>query len=176
MPHVQLVVPDLGYTAAAKQLSILAPALPEHGWTPEVFPLTRTGKAGSFIGPLRARQIAVLESSARSVGRWLGLRYLVPKPGRGIVHVFGLGVLRRLWAGTLGSRRPSVVWSRSARERRGWRDRRCVRIVNRVVVPHQHAGDALSGQGRPVGRISVIPPAVNLAEPTSGRIENPSYE
>jgi glycosyltransferase involved in cell wall biosynthesis len=173
MPHVQFLVPDLGYTAAAKQVFLLGPALTEQGWTPEVFPLTRAGRAGPFTGPLRANGITVLESSARSAIRWLGLRFLVPAPGRGIIHAFGLPVLRRLWAGTLG-RRPPVVLSLTGRERFGRLDRCCLRIVSRVVVPHQHAAEALARQGIPVGRITVIPPAVAPAEPSSGWIDHPS--
>ena len=175
MPHVHFVVPDLGYTAAAKQMSLIAPALVGPGWTTEVFPLTRAGQAGPFTGRLRGQGVTVLESSARSAVRWLGLRYVVPTPGRGLVHAFGLTVLRRLWAGTLGSRRPPVVLSLTGRERLGWLDRRCLQIVNRVVVPHQHAADALGQQGVPAGRIRVVPPAVLPPAQSTGQVGNLSY-
>lgn len=173
MPHVEFVLPDLGYTGAAKQVSLIAPALPAAGWTTEVFPLTR---AGRFTDRLRASGVTVLESSGRSAVRWLGLRFLIPVPGRGLVHAFGLPVLRRLRLATLGARRPPVVLSLAGRERFSWLDRRCLRIVNRVLVPHSHAADALIGQGIPVGRITVVPPAVAPPGPGPGRIDNPSYE
>ena len=175
MPHVQYVLPDLQYTAAARQLLLIAPGLRDSGWTTEVYPLTRAGQAGPLTETLRARGVTVLESSGRSVVRWLGLRFVAPTPGRGIIHAFGLGVLRRLWAGTVGIRRPPILLSLTGRERLGWLDHRCLRTVNRVLVPHAAAADALSRQGIPAGRISVVPPAVAPAEPTGGRIANPSY-
>jgi glycosyltransferase involved in cell wall biosynthesis len=161
--HVEFLVPDLGYTAAAKQVLLIAPAL---GRTDSVdavgtvFPLTRAGRAGPFAGLLRADGVMVLESSARSAVRWLGLRYVVPAPGRGLVHAFGLPALRRLWAGTVGARRPPILLSLTGREQLRWLDRHCLRIVSRVLVHHSHAADALIRQGIPSGRISVIPPAV----------------
>jgi glycosyltransferase involved in cell wall biosynthesis len=169
MPHVEFVVPDLGYTAAARQVSLIAPALRDRDWTREVFPLTRAGRAGPFTGPLRASEVTVLESTARSFLRWFGLRYVVPTPGRGLVHAFGLPALRRLWAGTVGARRPPIVLSLTGREQFRWLDRRCLRIVNRVLVPHPHAADALVRQGIPAGRVGVIPPAVGEPPPPPDR-------
>jgi hypothetical protein len=160
MPHIQFVLPDLGYTTAAKQVSLIAPALTGPGWSGEVYPLTRAGRAGPFTGVLRANHVTVLESTGRSVLRWFGLRFLIPAPGRGLVHAFGLKVLRRLRAATFGRRRPPIILSLTGHERLNWLDRRCLRIVNRVLVHHQPAADALIGQGVPANRVSVIPPAV----------------
>src|SRR4029079_15435877 len=109
MPHVQFVLPELGYTAAARQVSLIAPALADPNWSREVYPLTRAGRAGRagpFTGPLRANHVTVLESTGRSALRWLGLRYVVPTPGRGLVHASGLKVLRALRLANLGARRP----------------------------------------------------------------------
>jgi glycosyltransferase involved in cell wall biosynthesis len=164
MPHVFFVLPDLGYTAAAKQVSLIAPALTEPDWSSTVFPLTRAGRHGPFTGPLRANEVMVLESSGRSAVRWLGLRFVVPRPGHGLIHAFGLAALRRLWVGIVGSRRAPILVSLTGRERLCWFDRRCLRIVNRVLVPHQHAADALAGQGVPAKRISVLTPAVKPPE------------
>jgi glycosyltransferase involved in cell wall biosynthesis len=161
MPHVQFVLPDLGYTAAAKQVSLIASALSDPGWSSEVYPLSRSGQAGAFTELLRANGVTVLESSGRSGVRWFGLRFLIPAPGRGVIHAFGLLVLRRLRAAVLGRHRPPILLSLTGRERLSWLDRRCLRIVNRVLVAHQHAADALSRQGIPEKRISVVPPAVD---------------
>ena len=162
MPHVQFLLPDLGYTAAARQVSLVAPALTDPGWSSEVYPLTRAGRAGPFAESLRAGGVMVLESTARSPLRWFGLRWLIPTPGRGLVHAFGLRVLRRLRAATLGRRRPPIVLSLTGRERLGRLDRRCLRIANRVLVHHPYAAESLIRQGVPGNRIAVIPPAVRV--------------
>jgi glycosyltransferase involved in cell wall biosynthesis len=159
MPHVHFVLPDVGYTAAAKQVSVIAPALAEPGWTTEVFSLAGDGP---FTGPLRAGGVPVLKSSARAAP-WVALRWLIPNPGRGVVHAFGLKVLRRLWAATVGRRRPPILLSLTGRERFTRLDRRCLRIINRVLVHHQSAADALASQGVPAKRISVVPPAIDCA-------------
>jgi glycosyltransferase involved in cell wall biosynthesis len=172
MPYLQFIVPDLGYTAAAKQVSLIAPALDEPGWSSGVYPLTRAGRAGPFVDVLRANHVTVLESTGRSVLRWFGLRNVVPAPGRGIVHAYGLKVLRQLRAATLGRRRPPIILTLTGRERLSWLDRRCLRIVNRMLVHHRHAADALIGQGIPANRVSVIPPAVSCGtgfQPVQGR-------
>ena len=96
MPYVQFVLPDLGYTAAAKQLSLIAPAFDKPGWSSGVYPLTQAGRPGPFADALRESHVTVLESTGQSVLRWFGLRFLIPAPGRGLVHAFGLKVLRRL--------------------------------------------------------------------------------
>lgn len=169
MPHVQFLLPDLGYTAAAKQVSLVAPALRQPGWSSEVYALTRAGRAGPFTGVLRSSGVMVLESSGRSVVRWVGLRFIVPTTGRGLIHAFGLKVLHRLRAATLGQNRAPIVLSLTGRERFGGLDRHCLRIVNRVLVHHRHAAEALVGQGIPARRISVIPPAVGEPSPSPDR-------
>src|SRR5262249_59391797 len=78
----------------------------------------------------------------------------------GVVHALGLGVLRRLWAATLGTKRPRIVLSLSGRERLSRLDRRCVRVVSRVLVPHATAAQVLVRQGVPTAMVTVVPPAV----------------
>jgi glycosyltransferase involved in cell wall biosynthesis len=157
MPHVEFLVSDLEYNAAARQVSLIAAGIVEPGWTTEVFTLAG---GGPFTAALRGEGVGVLHSKARSPFNWLGLRWMVPAPGRGLVHVFGLPALRRLWAGTLSSRRPPVVLTLTGRERPARFDRHCLGIVSRVLVHHQHAADMLVGQGIPSKRICVIPSAV----------------
>jgi glycosyltransferase involved in cell wall biosynthesis len=169
MPHVEFVVPDLGYTAAARQVSLIAPALADPDWWTGVLPLTRAGRAGPFTGPLRMNGVTVLESTGRAGIRGLGLRFSIPAPGRGLVHAFGLKVLRALRLANLGARRPPIVLSLTGCERLGWLDRRCLRIVSRVLVHHSIAADALIRQGLPAGRISVVPPAVGGPPPPPDR-------
>ena len=180
MPYVQFVLPDLGYTAAAKQLSLIAPAFDKPGWSSGVYPLTQAGRPGPFADALRESHVTVLESTGQSVLRWFGLRFLIPAPGRGLVHAFGLKVLRRLRIATFGRRRPPIILSLTGRECLSWLDRRCLRMVNQVLVHHRHAADALIGQGVPANRISVIPPAVSCGtgfQPvqSGGQVGNLSY-
>src|SRR5215213_6628605 len=108
MPHALLLLPDLDYSGAAKQVSLLAPGLRRAGWTAEVFSLRGDGP---FAPALQAAEVPVRASTLRPPFRWLGLRRVVPPPDRGVVHAFGLPVLRRLWLGTLGHPRPKVVVS-----------------------------------------------------------------
>jgi glycosyltransferase involved in cell wall biosynthesis len=166
MPHAFLLLPNLNYSGAAKQASLLAPGLVRAGWTATIFSLT--GK-GPFAPALRAAEVPVLLSTLRPAFRWLGLRWVVPPADRGVVHAFGLPVLRRLWLGTLGRPRPKVVVSLTGRERLTRFDRRCLRATSRVFVPHTTAADGLIRQGVPPATIAVVPPAVGEAPPTPDR-------
>ncbi|HJZ94765.1 MAG TPA: glycosyltransferase, partial [Gemmataceae bacterium] len=86
-----------------------------------------------------------------------------------VVHAFGLRVLRRLMIATAGSGRPRIVLSMTGRERLTWLDRRLLRPVARVLVPHAHAVDALTRQGVPAAQIIQVPPAVAEAPPPPDR-------
>jgi glycosyltransferase involved in cell wall biosynthesis len=160
MRHAFFLLPDLDYSGAAKQVSLLAPGLVRAGWTAEVFSL---GGDGPFAPALRAAGVPVLVSTARPVFRWPGLRWVVPSPDQSIVHAFGLPALRRLWLGTLGGRRPKVVISLTGRERLTRFDRRCLRLAARAVVPHAAAADALIRRGVSATQIAVVSPAVGEA-------------
>jgi glycosyltransferase involved in cell wall biosynthesis len=167
MPNVFFLLPDLDYSGAAKQVSLLAPGLLQAGWMAEVFSLAGDGP----LAPgLRAAHVAVLTSTARHELKWAGLRWVVPSPDQGVVHAFGLPVLRRLWLGTLGSRRPKVVVSLTGRERLTRLDRRCLRLASRLVVPHATAAESLTRQGVSATRITVVPPAVGEAPPPPDRV------
>src|SRR3954469_2297001 len=56
------LLPDLGYSAAARRVSRLAPALPRDRFTPHVAVL---GRAGPFAEPLRAAGVPVHELAGR---------------------------------------------------------------------------------------------------------------
>jgi glycosyltransferase involved in cell wall biosynthesis len=159
MPHVSFLVPDLGYTGAAKQVSLLAPAIVRAGHTTDV---VSYGSIVPFGQPLSANQVSVLSPSGRTsacVAVWR----------MKLAHVFGFNVLRRVWWTTIITQRPRIVLSLTGRERLSWIDRRLLRIVSQVVVPHQAAVEALARQG--VADATVIPPAVGDASAPPDRDE-----
>jgi glycosyltransferase involved in cell wall biosynthesis len=158
MAEVTFLVSDLGYTGAAKQLSLLAPGLVRAGWTVQVF----TGcRDGPFATPLRAAGVRVETTRGR---QWLTVRRL-----SGTVHVIGLKALGRLWLATLGARRPRVVLSLTGHERLTRFDRSPLRLAARVLVPHLSAADALVRQGVPPSLVTVVPTAVADAPPATDR-------
>jgi glycosyltransferase involved in cell wall biosynthesis len=169
MGHVYFVVPDLNYAGHARQVSLLAPAMNRADWAVGIYSL---GGDGPFGPPLRTAGFAVEQQmgpAVRDRRSWFVLRSMFPLPGHGVVHAFGLRVLRRLKLATLGARLPRIVLSLTARERLTWLDRRCLRIVSRVVVPHSTAADALTRQRVPGAKITVVPLAVADAPPTPDR-------
>jgi glycosyltransferase involved in cell wall biosynthesis len=169
MRHVYLVVPDLSYAGHAKQVSLLAPGVVRAGWTAGVYSLAGDGPFGD---PLRAAGVSVEQqtgSASRDLRSWAALRWMIPSPGGGVVHAFGLRVLRRLMIATAGSGRPRIVVSLTGRERLTWLDRRLLRPVARVLVPHAHATDALTRQAVAAAQIVEIPPAVGEGLPPPDR-------
>jgi glycosyltransferase involved in cell wall biosynthesis len=163
--HVFFLLPDLDHAGAAKQVSLLAPGLVRAGWSATVFSLAGDGP---FSPGLRAAGVGVLSSTARHAFKWLGLRWLIPSPGRGPVHAFGLPILRRVWLGTVGRPRPKVVVSLTGRERLTRLDRHIL-FTSRVLVPHVAAADALMRQGLSAAQIAIVPPAVGDAAPLPDR-------
>jgi len=168
MANVYLVVPDLDYRGHQKQVSLLAPALRQAGHTVGVCSLDARGP---FVDVMRASGVTLEIPRARALVNWLSLRWMIPKPESGVVHAFGLKVLRRLWAATLGTKRPRIILSLTGRERISRFDCRCLRLVARVLVPHVAAADALARQGVPSGMVTVVPPAVGAAPPPPDRDE-----
>jgi glycosyltransferase involved in cell wall biosynthesis len=168
MANVYLVVPDLEHRGHAKQVSLLAPALRQAGHTVGVYALNASGP---FADVLRGVGVPVEHSSARDLRNWLSLRWMIPGSEGGVVHAFGLRVLRRLWAATLGTKRPRVVLSITGREGLSRFDHRCLRVVSRVLVPHTVASQALARQGVPTGVATVVPPVVADASPPPDRGE-----
>jgi glycosyltransferase involved in cell wall biosynthesis len=142
MAQVSFLLSEPRFTGAARQVSLLAPALARAGWT--------TG----------------IHVPARHLRNWAGLRRLP-----GVVHAFGLKALGWWSLATTGTRRPKVVLSLSGRERFTWFDRRCLRGVSRVVVPHAAAAAALFEQGVSADRLVVVPPAVGDPPPSPDRAE-----
>jgi glycosyltransferase involved in cell wall biosynthesis len=169
MRHVYFVVPDLGHAAHAKQVSLLAPAMVGAGWTAGVYSLAGDGPFGDVV---RAAGVPVERQSGfagRDLRSWGVLRWLVPSAGRGTVHAWGLHVFRRLMVATAGTRRPRVVVSLTGRENLTWFDRRMLRPVARVLVPHQAAADSLIRQGVPAAKVIDILPVVADAPPPPDR-------
>jgi len=171
MSYVYFVVPDLGYGSHGRQVSLLAPGMNRSGWTAGVYSLA--GDA-SFGPAIRVNSVSVeqhLGSAGRDYRSWVVLRPKIPLPGRGTVHAFGLRVLRRLMVASFGTRRPRIVLSLTGRERLTWFDRRCLRGVARIVVPHFAAAEALVRQGAASANIAVGPLAVAAAPPPPDRAE-----
>jgi glycosyltransferase involved in cell wall biosynthesis len=158
MGHVLFLLPDLFDSGWARQVSYLAPHV--RPWTSEVFAATGDGP---LAAELRAADITVLTQLGRApkdVRGWLALRWLPPTPDRGLVHVFGLRMFRRLMIAAVGGRRPRVVVTLTGRERLTWLDRKFLRDVHRILVPHRTAADALIAQRIPNDRVEIVPPAV----------------
>jgi glycosyltransferase involved in cell wall biosynthesis len=171
MRHVYFVVPDLGYGSHGRQVSLLAPGLRRAEWSTSVYSLAGDGPFGPAI---RAELVAVERQTgyaARDLRSWAVLRWMIPRSGQGTVHAFGLRVLRRLVAASLRMRRPRIVLSLTGRERLTWFDRRCLRSVSRIVVPHSSAADALTRHGVPRDKVSVVSLAVGDAPPQPDRTE-----
>ena len=163
MGHVFYLLPDLFDSGWARQVSLLA----AHGrpWTSEVFSATGDGP---LTAELRAGGITVLSQLGRApkdLRGWLALRWLPPARDRGLVHVFGLRAFRRLMIATIGAARPRVVVTLTGRERVNGLDRRWLRPVHRVLVPHGTAADSLLAQGVSRDRVEVVAPAVAPPNP-----------
>jgi glycosyltransferase involved in cell wall biosynthesis len=158
MGHVLFLLPDLFDSGWARQVSYLAPH--DRPWTSEVFAATGDGP---LAAELRAAGVTVLSQLGRApkdLRGWLALRYLSPTPDRGLVHVFGLRMLRRLMIATVRGKQLRVVVTLTGRERLTWLDRRFLRNAHRILVPHGTAADALLAQRIPNGRVEIVPPAV----------------
>jgi glycosyltransferase involved in cell wall biosynthesis len=171
MRYVYFVVPDLEYAGHARQVSLLAPGLSQAEWAVAVYSLAGDGPFGPTI---RAASVPVerqMGAAARDHRSWFALRRVIPCPDRGVVHAFGLRVLHRLAFATLGTKRPRIYLSLTGHERLAWLDRRCLRIVSRIVVPHGAAADALTRQGVPSRLVTVVPPSVGPAPPAADRAE-----
>ncbi|HVK09568.1 MAG TPA: glycosyltransferase [Gemmataceae bacterium] len=160
MGDVFFLLPDLFDSGWARQVSLLAE--PGRPWTAAVFSATGDGP---LTPEFRASGLTVLSQLGRApkdLRGWLALRWLPPTPDRGLVHVFGLRTLRRLGVAAAGIPRRVVV-SLTGHERLTWLDRRFLRPVHRVLVPHGTAADRLLAQGVPGDRVEVVPPAVAAA-------------
>jgi glycosyltransferase involved in cell wall biosynthesis len=148
MPHASFLVPNLGYTGAAKQVSLLAPEFVRAGHTAEV---VSYGGIEPFGHALSAHNVSVLSPFGDS-SVCVAVRLMK------LAHVFGFNVLRRVWWSTIITPRPRIVLSLTGHERLKWFDRRLLRIVSGVIVPHQAAAESLARQG--VSNLTAIPPAV----------------
>src|SRR5262245_43181767 len=171
MRYVYFVVPDLDFAGHARQVSLLAPGLSRVDGAVGVFSLAGDGPFGQII---RAAGVAVerpMGAVANNRRSWIALRWAIPNPDRGLVHAFGLRVLRRLAVAMLGSKRPRIVLSLTGRELLSWFDRRCLRIVSRILVPHDEGANALTRQGVRSANISVVPFAVSPAPPPADRTD-----
>jgi glycosyltransferase involved in cell wall biosynthesis len=169
MSYVYFVVPDLGYAGHARQVSLLAPGLQCIDCTAGAYSLAGDGPFGQS---LRANQVPVdhkMGHTARDLRMWLALRWLIPHPGQGTVHAFGLGVLRRLVIATLGTRLPRIVLSLTGHERLKRFDHWCLGRVARILVPHNAAAAALSQQRIAESTLAVVPPAVAETPPQPDR-------
>src|SRR5437764_855853 len=91
--RVLYLLPDLGYTAAARRVGRLAPALPPDRFTPHVAML---GRAGPLAEPLRAAGVPVHELGGRRADPrvLLRLRRLLRELRPDLVHAWRLPAAR----------------------------------------------------------------------------------
>lgn len=129
------LLPDLGYSAAARRISRLAPALPRDRFTPHVAVL---GRAGPFAEPLRAAGVPVHELGSRRADprTLLRLRGLLRELRPEVVHAWRLPATRAaaLFAGAI----PRLIVSEADRGGRAVAlDRWLLKLVgaNRVDLP-----------------------------------------
>jgi glycosyltransferase involved in cell wall biosynthesis len=171
MRYVCFVVPDLDFAGHARQVSLVASGLSRAGWAVGVHSLAGDGPLGPTICAAGIPVERPTGAAANAHRSWFVLRRAIPYPDRGVVHAFGLRVLRRLAVATLGSKRPRIILSLTGRERLSWFDRRCLRVVSRILVPHDEASDALTRRGVGSAHISVVPYAVSPAPPPADRTD-----
>ncbi len=139
------LLPDFGYHAAARQVSLLAPALRSLRVAPEV-------------------HVAALDSGRRwELTAWRHLDRLLDELRPDVVHAWRLPALRA--AGVLGAlarRRPCRLVVSEPRRGGRWTafDRRILLRVVAAVAGHPAEADALRRLGLPAGRVHVLPPAV----------------
>ena len=139
MRRIAFVIPTLDRGGAEKQLTILARALPEHGFEPTVLVLTRSGP---YEEMLRAAGITVLQIGKKLKADplcWLRLRQALRAGQYALVHtwLFAGNSYGRLAAWSLRFR-PVVATERCADYWKGplhfWLDRLLLRVTDRIVV------------------------------------------
>jgi glycosyltransferase involved in cell wall biosynthesis len=159
---ILMVVPSLGPNGAAKQVSLLAPALARKGQTVQVAAL---GGEGMFAHVLRGDGVPVRLLGPRwrfELGTMLKLRRLVDELKPASIHAWR-GAAARLLS-TLGRlcRLPPLIAVDPFVEQSPSRfNRRCLRRAEKVVVsgPWQRQQTAQAGIGE--DRLRVIPPCVS---------------
>jgi glycosyltransferase involved in cell wall biosynthesis len=170
MRPVTFLLPDLGFSGHAKQLSLLGPALKGAGREVHVFSL---GGDGPFGGSLRNAGISIEGRHGRrpwDLSDWFALRRRVNATRGGVLHVFGASALRRLHFATLGLQLPPVVLTLTGREYLGQLDLWLARRMQRILVPHAAAVENLARQGVPNHLLQVVPLAIGEPPPPLDRL------
>jgi glycosyltransferase involved in cell wall biosynthesis len=158
------LIPDLQYNGAARQLTLLVPALPRDRFTVRVCVL---GSAGPWAEELRRAGVEVEVLGWR---RWidpqplLALRRSLGSFRPDLVHAWGLPALRAL-ALLPGTVRWPLVVSNAGNEARdpllpGWLDRWLLRRATRVTARGSVDAGLLRAHGIQEDRIVQLPPAV----------------
>ena len=167
------LLPDLHYHGHARQVTLLAPALRQRGFSPSVF---STSGPGPFAQPLRQKGIPVLGHGGLrkfDLEDWLALRRLLTTDRPELLHVWGLPALGVLWYATLGKRSllpPLVVSLRSSvlkKKRFQFWDRRLLKSIRAFVVASDPERTVLISAGLPAEKVRVIPPGVPMPEPVA---------
>jgi glycosyltransferase involved in cell wall biosynthesis len=163
------LIPDLGYNGAARQLTLLAAALPRDRFTIRVCVL---GSAGPWAEDLRRAGVDVEVYGWR---RWidpqplLALRHSLGSFRPDLVHAWRLPALRAL-ALLPGAFRWPLVVSNAVNEARGglplvWLDRRLLRRTTRVIARGLAEAGRVRTRGVQEDRIVQLPPAVAADAP-----------
>jgi glycosyltransferase involved in cell wall biosynthesis len=168
--QILLIIPDLAYGGAARQLTLLAAGLPRERFAPHVCIL---GGAGPWAKDLQAAGVAISVHGARHPldpravrGLWQRLRACRPD----VVHAWRLPAVR-LAAALCGRRRLIASWCLDGCRGPGWLDRRLLPLCSRVTAAGATEAGRCRQFGLPADRVAVVPPGVvcNAAAPGVAR-------
>lgn len=156
------LLPDLGYSSAARQVSLIAPALDPARFTPQVAVL---GRAGPLAGPLLAAGIRVhelSESKAAGLRSMARLERLIRDEEPDVIHAWRLPAMRAVCALRFGKRKSAIRFFVSEPQRGGrWNplDFWFLARADRVFAEPGQA-KALHRPGMDSGKVNEIPMAV----------------
>lgn len=165
MDPILAIIPDLGPNGAAKQLSLLAPALAHIGISVHVATI---GGEGIFGGVLRDAGVPLhfLGQSWRYQPKTLqALSRLIDDLRPAAIHAWRVQTLQAISAiGLVRRLPPLVVVDLFAEGKRGWLDRRCACRADFLVETGQFGRARAIRAGIPEDRIRVIPMCVSGSE------------
>jgi glycosyltransferase involved in cell wall biosynthesis len=162
MPTVLLLASDLGPSGAARQVGLLAPALPPGRFRVEVGVLGPADtpaaddlrRAGVPVRPLPLRRGLDLRGVRR-------LRRAVAAANPAVVHAWGPAAVRA--AGLVSGVRLVASAAEPPGGVAGWLTARLLRRADRVVAATRAGGDRLHRLGVPSDRLALIHPGVRPA-------------
>ncbi len=168
MKHILLVIPSLNYGGAARQLTLLAAALPRERFQPWVCVL---GEPTPWVKTLQQAGVAVEVLGWKrpfDVAPFLALRKLLQSIQPAVVHVWGKAALAAVvLSGARGASRLFASYVLEARKRADWPSRWLLQRVDRVIafgqaeaVLYWYWATGLAKEKR----VTVVAPAAGLGE------------